>query len=142
MTPLDRHAFNSAVNETLSEVQAISDERGSDYGDTWALENQVEVFADHVAKLPKHPDFDREWRRLRRCAALIDTKLSRLLGGWKHDHGIDLQAYIAAFTRWRDEYEALLSADRVQLRDQYPARMVPDRPDGNGNMEAVKAHLG
>lgn len=108
----------------IAEVTVISDERGTDYGDTWALENQVEVFSDHVAKLPPIPDFDRQRRRLRRVADMIDTKLSRLLGGWKHDHGVDLLAYIAAFTRWRDEYEALVSADKVQFQGRYPNRSV------------------
>jgi len=35
------HTFNRAVDAGMARRKAISDQRGGEYGDTWALENQI-----------------------------------------------------------------------------------------------------
>jgi len=98
------HAFNAAVNETLDRARAISDQRGDEYLDSWALENIHTPFSDCVDRmLDAPPSIVDVERRLRLIAALIDVKISRLLGPWKDDTGIDLINYVAAFVAWSNE---------------------------------------
>jgi hypothetical protein len=99
-------AFNRAVNETLDLARSVSDERGDEYGDTWALENQFTPFGDHVDSLAAPPNLDKEFARLNMVAALIDVKISRMRGPWQADTVNDLINYLAAFRTWRDDFEA------------------------------------
>jgi hypothetical protein len=111
-------AFNRAVNETLDRARAVSDTRGLEYGDTWALENQFTPFLDSVERLERqastHPYEryteiaileEKALQRLKIVAGIIDIKISRMLGPWKADTVEDMINYLAAFRTWRDEFE-------------------------------------
>jgi hypothetical protein len=106
-------AFNAAVNETLDRAREVSDTRGLEYGDTWALANQFTPFSDSVENLddPLVRGWHRvaeqsvELKRLKLIAGLIDVKISRMRGPWKADTVEDLINYLAAFRTWRDEFE-------------------------------------
>jgi len=100
-------AFNAAVDSTLHGALEISNERGTEYGDTWALENQHTPFLDAVLNELRHPDpcdWTNEEKRLIVIAALCDVKISRLLGGYKADTLDDLINYVAALRAWMAEY--------------------------------------
>lgn len=97
------HTFNRCVNTVLKRAIEISDQRGGEYLDTWALENVHTPFGDHVDGFRSTCPSD-EWKRLRTLAALIDVKISRMGGPWKDDTTLDLINYLAAFTQLANEY--------------------------------------
>lgn len=97
--------FNRCVDTTLAKCSAISDQRGGEYEDSWALKNVFTPFGDHVDRIRRGGAFDLSWKRLRALAALIDVKISRMLGPWKEDTAIDMINYLAAFTQLMNEYE-------------------------------------
>ena len=97
------HTFNRCVNTILKRAIEISDQRGGEYLDTWALENVHTPFGDHVDSFRPTCPSD-EWKRLRTLASLIDVKISRMGGPWKDDTTLDLINYLAAFTQLANEY--------------------------------------
>jgi hypothetical protein len=103
------HTFDKAVLDFLPEAMSIATDRGSAYGDTWALENRVNTFKKIVFRLSQHPSLFGEWMRLLDCAALIDTKHTRFLGGYKRDHTIDGINYEAMFGHLMEDYQNKLS---------------------------------
>lgn len=103
---MEAHAFNVAVDSTLAGCQAISNQRGGEYQDTWALENQVSTFTDSVLRRFGITGLTPEQKRLLIIAALVDVKDSRLLGPYKADSVIDGINYRAAFAHWMAEYQA------------------------------------
>lgn len=100
-----RQAFNVAADATLARCQQIHAQRGSEYADTWALEN---VHAP-VLKLALRETFGfdatAEELRLIMAASLCDVKDSRLIGEWKPDNMDDGINYRGAFTQWMIEYK-------------------------------------
>ena len=101
-----RQAFNLAADATLARCQVIHAQRGSEYSDTWALDN---IHAP-VLRLALRETFGftatAEELRLITAAALADVKDSRLIGEWKPDNMDDGINYRAAFTQWMTEYKA------------------------------------
>src|ERR1051326_2626752 len=106
-----QHAFNAAMDKTLGRAMAIGSQRGGEYLDSWHVDNQVTTFLNHVLALPIVPGHEREYKRLVMAASLVDVKDSRMSGPWKSDTTDDGINYRAAFTTWRDEYEAFIKAD-------------------------------
>lgn len=103
--PVDQmHTFDRAIMDFLPEAMAICSDRGGAYGDTWALPNRVNTFKKIVLRLDQHPSLVGEWLRLLDCAALIDTKHTRWLGGVKRDHTIDAINYEAMFGHLMEDY--------------------------------------
>lgn len=112
-------AFNAAVNKTLYNALAVSDQRGGEYSDSWALENQQTSFLDMVLDAigKKQQDasavyiannaFTRQEKRLIMVASLCDVKVSRMLGGFKADTLDDLINYTAALRTWLADYCAV-----------------------------------
>ena len=99
-------AFNAAADTTLRRAQAISNQRGGEYLDSWSLDLMVTTFFDATLRRLGINNLTREEKRLLIVAALIDVKDSRMLGPWKQDTGDDGINYRAAYTTWRTEYEA------------------------------------
>lgn len=102
-------AFNAAVDSTLGRALMVSNERGGEYGDTWALENQQTRFLDMVLNEIDSTAFStktlsREEKRLIMVACLCDVKVSRMLGGFKGDTLDDLINYSAALRGWLADY--------------------------------------
>lgn len=104
-------AFNAAVESTLKGALNLSDQRGGEYSDSWAIDNQHTPFQDAVHRLIVAVSGNDEWalmpneeRRLCTVAALCDVKLSRLIGGYKHDTLDDLINYVAALRGWVSDY--------------------------------------
>ena len=105
--------FNRCVDLTLEECTSISNQRGGEYADSWALENQSTLFFDHVFRLlsqlaspliSSNPELEKEEKRLLILASLVDVKLSRLLGGYKRDTYVDLINYVSALAQLLREY--------------------------------------
>jgi len=99
---IKKHTFNRGVDTILGECIAISDQRGGEYADTWDLKNINTPATGHVLRMKgtfngEDEMLDKRWRRLLVMAALIDVKLSRLLGEYKEDTFIDLINYSACF---------------------------------------------
>jgi hypothetical protein len=103
------HTFNRAVDAGMARRKAISDQRGGEYGDTWALENQITVFLDATLRRILPPEvyarITPEEKRLVILGSLNDVKLSRLRGPWKLDTTDDLGNYGDAYGTLRQEYE-------------------------------------
>lgn len=108
-------AFNAAVDDILGGALQISDQRGGEYADSWALENQQTRFLDMVTGeilAPKGGQtrpvgsefFTKEEKRLIMVASLCDVKMSRMLGGFKGDTLDDLINYVAALRKWLGDY--------------------------------------
>jgi hypothetical protein len=108
--PEQMHTFDRAIMDFLPEAMAICSDRGGAYGDTWALPNRVNTFKRVVLRLPQHPELFGEWLRLMDCAALIDTKHTRWLGGVKRDHTIDAINYEAMFGHLMEDYDSKLKS--------------------------------
>jgi hypothetical protein len=87
--------FNAAVDEVLGKAQAISNERGGQYQDSWALENQQTPFIDNALRVLGLPAMTREQKRILMLASLSDVKISRMLGPYKADTVEDLLNYLA-----------------------------------------------
>lgn len=107
--PARKATFNAAVDGILDTCREISDTRGVEYRDSWALENQVTLFQDSTFEMLDHTPAKyapSRWKRLNTMASMIDVKLSRLAGEYKADTYIDLINYIAAYAGLRAEYEA------------------------------------
>lgn len=102
------------MERTLNRSLAIGAQRGGEYLDSWHVDNQVTTFIDHVLALPIVPGREREYKRLVMVAALVDVKDSRMSGPWKSDTTDDGINYRAAFTSWRDEYEAYIREDNAK----------------------------
>jgi hypothetical protein len=113
--PAKKATFNRAVDEAFARCTAVSNQRGGEYADSWAVENQVTSFLDHTIDiLNKHDNAPQNWsdegKRLIMLACLCDVKISRMQGGWKLDTLEDLLNYTAAFATLSQEYIALYNA--------------------------------
>lgn len=98
-----RPAFNAACEDTLEACLAVSTQRGDEYADSWALENQATRFLDLVLR-EIGGDRSAEAKRLLMVASLCDVKISRTLGPYKSDTFDDLINYLAALRSWLQEY--------------------------------------
>ena len=100
-------AFNQGVDTVLGEAIAISNQRGGEYADSWAVPNLRTSVLDCV--LRELPDsvgtWDAEQKRLAVIASISDVKISRFLGAWKEDTAVDLINYLAALTYWMRQYK-------------------------------------
>lgn len=97
-------AFNAAVDDTLGACLNVSNQRGGEYQDTWALENMVTTFLDATLRDLHIVNLTAEEKRLLIVAALVDVKDSRMLGPWKEDTVDDGINYRAAYRAWRSAY--------------------------------------
>lgn len=102
----EQPAFNAAADKTLRRAQAISNQRGEEYLDSWALDNMVTTFFDATLRRLGVCGLSREACRLLIVAALIDIKDSRMPGPWKEDTVDDGINYRAAYASWRQEFES------------------------------------
>ena len=88
-----------------SRARAIYNQRGDEYGDTWALENIVTTYLDGVLNMLGIFGLSLAERRLLEMASLVDVKESRIKhGSWKLDNSDDAVNYRAAFSAWREAY--------------------------------------
>ena len=110
MEPVSKHTFNAAVDEALAECAGISNQRGGEYDDTWALDNQISTFLDATLKACGVGNLTAEQKRLILLAALIDVKDTRMLGPFKPDTLLDGLNYRAAYLSLRRKYEAAREA--------------------------------
>lgn len=101
-----RNTFQRAVSVTLKECQEIIQQRGTEYLDSWAIENLRMPFLDHTLAALKGHEGTPEGKRLIATATLCDIKLARLLGPWKRDTVVDLINYAAAYAALRDVYDS------------------------------------
>lgn len=92
-------AFNAAVDAALRACSSISNQRGGEYSDSWALENQATRFIDMVLR-EVGDDRGPAAKRLIMVASLCDVKISRTLGTFKADTLDDLINYLAALRSW------------------------------------------
>ena len=99
-------AFNAAADTTLRRAAAISNQRGGEYLDSWALDNMITTFFDATLRALNVPGLSAEAKRLLIVAALIDIKDSRMLGPWKEDTVDDGINYRAAYATWRASWSA------------------------------------
>lgn len=104
MAAVEQHAFNRAVEATLEVSRRLSDQRGTEYLDTWALEHMVTRRLDAILRIKGIATDDLAWKRLVMVASLCDVKTSRWIGEWKPDTAHDEINYLAALTAWRNEY--------------------------------------
>lgn len=143
MSDSGAHVFDRYAGDVLRKCTKIFEQRGGEYQDTWALENQVTLFGDHLERyveglrdvLPTVRD-RREYKRLRNVAALCDTKLSRLLGAPKDDTTQDLINYVALFTGLFAEYRTVHEFD-VDWEES-TARVQLDREELDREERSVK----
>jgi hypothetical protein len=109
------HAFNRAVDSTLNRCLLISNQRGGEYQDTWSEANLRTAFLDAtlrgISEQQGHHGTDVELialtpaeKRLLIVAAMVDVKLSRMIGPWKDDTVLDAINYLAAYAAWMGEY--------------------------------------
>lgn len=98
-------AFNDAVNKVLGDAIEVSNARGEVYQDTWHTDNVKTTFLDSALRVVEG-DHSAEAKRIIIAAVLCDVKVSRFIGQWHSDNGVDLINYMAAFTHWMDEYRA------------------------------------
>lgn len=102
------HEFNRAGNATLERCTAVSNQRGTEYLDTWALENQITTFTVATLRAILGDELTSgltgDELRLIKNAALIDVKDERMLGGFKEDTIDDGINYRAAYCTWRQSY--------------------------------------
>jgi hypothetical protein len=115
MSDVKKHTFNQGVDTILKECLAISDQRGSEYEDTWGLKNINTPLLSHVLRLKGTFDgedemLDRRWRRLLAMAGMIDVKISRFLGPFKEDTPIDMINYLACFTYLMREWKQTIES--------------------------------
>jgi hypothetical protein len=100
-------AFNSAADRTLARAAAIHQQRGSEYEDSWALENVHAPFITHVLReVFGLTGASAEELRLVMAAALVDVKDSRMGGVFKLDTIDDGINYRAAFCSWMEDYQS------------------------------------
>ena len=99
--------FDRCADATLDEVKAIYTQRGEEYADSWALENQRAPFTNMVLRdiLGFENGVEPEVIRLIVMAALVDVKDSRMIGPYKRDTVVDGIAYIAMFAQIIEEYK-------------------------------------
>lgn len=96
--------FDTAASAILSEVTATVSQRGSEYADSWAVENMNTTFLSHTFRALGISERTREEMRLVLLAALVDVKDSRLAGPFKRDSIVDGVAYRACFGTLMQEY--------------------------------------
>ena len=99
--------FTRCANASLERTRATYEQRGWEYGDSWALPNIQAPLTEYVLNLTRDGVGGyRAWLRLLRAAVLADTKESRLQGNVNiDDHLIDGLAYRATFAELLREYE-------------------------------------
>lgn len=142
---VSKAVFNSAVDRTLAECQGISNQRGGEYLDSWALENQCTAYFDHVWNLiwkyelglaDKGVPLTAQAKRLLIMASLCDVKISRLLGPYKRDTFIDHINYEAALADLIEQYiewnrnEQTLRDASLKIHKQLQTTYDGDHPNG------------
>ena len=98
--------FDRCADATLDEVKSIYMQRGGEYADSWALENQRAPFTRTVLRdILGLNDVADDELRLIIMAALVDVKDSRMGGPYKRDTVVDGIAYRAMFAQLMLEWE-------------------------------------
>lgn len=105
--------FESHVKSTLDRCTSIFNERGGQYGDTWA---HCQFLAMRAVARKLGAAIPEDTFRALAAAALFDTKYQRLEGGYKQDtidDGINYGAFMDA------EVQVVL-ARRKRQRNKHP----------------------
>lgn len=129
---LEQATFDFYAASVLNESLEIQAQRGTEYGDTWALENMNATFTQAtLARIILNPHFDGnvtlEEVRLIIMAALVDVKDSRVASGdWKKDSVVDGINYRAVYAGLREEYEEGRRAEAVARKESL--RFAPAEP--------------
>jgi hypothetical protein len=106
--------FENGAHRTLTDVFATYNERGAQYKDSWALENQPPGFVDAMRELVGD-DHSNKASRIIRLAGLADTKISRIISGgaYRRDSYVDLIAYLSLLCELHEQYAAEPSGEQV-----------------------------
>lgn len=107
MDNVPKHSFNRAALASQEDAAAIVNQRGGEYGDTWAVENVYAPRIKSVCRTIGFPEPDAEQARLLMAAALCDVKTSRWMGPFNYDTPIDEINYLGALAQWLGEYVAM-----------------------------------
>lgn len=101
--------FNRASADTVNRAQAVCNQRGNEYLDSWHLSNLKTPYLDNLLRdwpIDRvYDDAKAAYKRLIVMASLIDVKISRLSGLYKEDTSLDLINYIGAYNTLRLEFE-------------------------------------
>lgn len=123
--------FESGISAILGDSVKVSEQRGGEYGDSWALDNLVTTFTrSTLESFGLH--LSDEQVRLLQMASLIDVKDARLIGPYKEDSVVDGINYRAVFAYLRRLYDAPKDAspaiDANQDPDEcvFPGCLAPD----------------
>lgn len=106
--------FEEGITSILGESAAIAAQRGTEYADSWHLDNLVTTFTENTLK-SFNLDLSPEQLRLVIMAALIDTKESRMGGPYKEDTVVDGINYRAVFAHLKRLYNAPHEKKNVDL---------------------------
>lgn len=104
--------FNRASAQSIKEATEICNHRGSEYSDSWSLDNLRTPWLDNLFKDHNPVSVAAEllpaYRRLVVLASMLDIKLSRLGGGYKSDTALDSINYLGAYNTLRCEFDKQL----------------------------------
>lgn len=109
--------FERTASKTIQRATGIYADRGENYGDSWALENQTRALTDATLLRLGIPKLDSEQMRLLQLAVLSDVKDQRLIGRWNPDSIDDGLNYRAAWCTLRDEYEQRKARSDMRCND-------------------------
>jgi hypothetical protein len=96
--------FESSMQDVLGECISIGTQRGTEYLDSWHLDNLVTTLTQTTLQrfgVRLEPD----QVRLLLLAALVDVKFSRIKGPHKRDSYIDAINYLSCYASLREQYE-------------------------------------
>ena len=107
--------FERFADEIMAEIRETYTGRGQEYGDTFDLDNLCTAFTAQALRDLFGVEGSTEHLRALITAGRIDDKLSRLRGKWKRDTVLDLAAYVAFYTKLRDELDS-----HVHIKEKPP----------------------
>jgi len=98
--------FEELAGKTLEGCASTFNERGQQYGDTFAENKLLAVKAvKEVREQDPVNSGANHWDQAESLATLIDIKYHRLLGGYKKDTLVDLINYAAALVELIERYD-------------------------------------
>lgn len=102
--------FDGSLKRVMEGCIAIGTQRGTEYEDSWHLDNLVTTFTRAALRELGVQRLSPEQMRLLLLAALIDVKDSRMGGPWKRDSVEDGLNYRAVFLDLMEQYRASAGA--------------------------------